>query len=157
MLKGFMIMPDQIVWQLELLKVVRMWDPDELQLRTEMEVTSGIESLGRYFWIHLRGWGGWRGLGSVANVVAIYKQCSWKIQCQSNTLVRIWLIGGILLGLRKRELMAYKFTWLSETHYCARRQMSSKVHNLSGFSESVACKISIYLINAHYLLKITKN
>lgn len=76
MLKGFMIMPDQIVWQLQLLKVVRMWDPDELQLRTEMEVTSGIESLGRYFWIHLQGWGGWRGLGSVANVVAIYKQCS---------------------------------------------------------------------------------
>lgn len=76
MLKGFMIMPEQIVRQLELLKIVKAWDPDELHLRTELEVASGIESFGRYFFlIHLQGWGGWRGLDSVVNAVVIYKQC----------------------------------------------------------------------------------
>lgn len=49
MLKGFMIMPEQIVRQLELLKIVNAWDPDEVHPRTEMEVASGIESFGRYF------------------------------------------------------------------------------------------------------------
>lgn len=44
-----MIMPEQIVRQLELLKIVMAWDPDELHLRTEMEVASGIESFGRSF------------------------------------------------------------------------------------------------------------
>lgn len=74
MLKGFMIMPEQIVRQLELLKIVKAWDPDELQMRTEMGVASGIEIFGRYFLIPLQGWGGWRGLGSMADVVAKYKQ-----------------------------------------------------------------------------------
>lgn len=49
MLKGFMIMPEQIVRQLELLKIVNAWDPDEVHPRTEMEVASGIESFGRNF------------------------------------------------------------------------------------------------------------
>lgn len=49
MLKGFMIMPEQIVRQLELLEIVKAWDPDELHLRIELEVASGIESFGRFF------------------------------------------------------------------------------------------------------------
>lgn len=48
MLKAFMIMPEQIVRQSELLKIVKAWDPDEVQPRTEMEGASGIESFGRY-------------------------------------------------------------------------------------------------------------
>lgn len=49
MLKGFMIMPEQIVSQLELLKFDKALGPDELHLRTEVGVTSGNESFGRYF------------------------------------------------------------------------------------------------------------
>lgn len=49
MLKGFIIVPEQIVRQLELLKVEKARGPDELHLRTDMEATSGIESFGRDF------------------------------------------------------------------------------------------------------------
>lgn len=49
MLKGFMIRPEQIVRQLELLKVDKALGADELHPRTEMEAASGIESFGRDF------------------------------------------------------------------------------------------------------------
>lgn len=161
-------MPEQIVRQLELLKVDKALGPDELHPRSEMEAASGSESFGRYFLIHLQGWGGSRGLGREANAVALYEQCSWKnpMRCFGKNITDKGeimfhfckhMMEDCLPGLRKREFLAYKFTWVSETHYCSRRQMSSKVYNLSDFPESIACKILIYLINTHYLLKMIKN
>lgn len=76
MLKGFMIMPEQIVKQLELLEVDKALGPDELHPRTEMEAVSGTESFSRYLLIHLQGRCDPRGLGRGANAVATYKQFS---------------------------------------------------------------------------------
>lgn len=90
MLEGFMIMPEQIVRQLELLKADKALGPDELHPRTEMEAASGIESFGRDFLIHLQGWGGSRGLGKEGIMQLLYiSHAHEKIQCQCNSLVRI--------------------------------------------------------------------
>lgn len=61
MLKGFMIMPEQIVRQLGPLKVDKAPGPDELHPRIEKEAASEIESFGRDFLRALQGQGGLRG------------------------------------------------------------------------------------------------
>lgn len=90
MLKGFMIMPEQIVRQLELLKVDKALGPDELHPGAEMEAASGIESFGRNFLIHLQVWAGSRRLGKLGIMPLLYiSNAREKIEYQCNSLVRI--------------------------------------------------------------------
>lgn len=49
MLKSFMIMPETILRQLEMLEVDKAPGPDELHSSTEMEAACGIANFYRYF------------------------------------------------------------------------------------------------------------